>query len=165
MRKRSPGSPINRKSARQPRRFNSGMNLIFKKQHMDDQQQTNIGLCYHMALNETQKGSGCEEHFSTLACAMNIAMVLCERGFVGADDDLQMIKNGQSALTRMRDRGRDAGRWALDGDGLVDLKLALSIHDAQLTVVTRETCMTALDEVHRRIDSGEVFSMSDRVAA
>ncbi|MEX3924379.1 hypothetical protein AB4Y36_10160 [Paraburkholderia sp. BR10936] len=162
MKKRSKGSPQNRRT-RGVSRMNAGMNLIFSKQGMDDTQRNTLGIAYHVALSQIERGHGDETHFSTLACAMNIGIVLAESG-AGAES-IDAFKGAIQALVRMRDRADKTGRWGLDGDGIVDLRLAVSLHDSQLEICSRRMVMAARDEVHRRIEAGTVFKRNEEVEA
>jgi hypothetical protein len=121
---------------------------------LTDDQQRDLGLAYWLSF-QSMLTRPAEEHWHTLAASLNVALVLCERDF-GAEyiDD---IKAAQSALMRTKYRHSETGSWALDGDGTAAIRKALSLHDAQMQVAERAEVRKALQEVHRRITSGDVM--------
>lgn len=136
-------------------RRTAGLDVLERRTPMDVSQTTDLGIAYHVALNEMINGRGTEEHWSTIACALNIALVVAETG-PGADS-VGIIKGALAGLVRSRDRARRGGKWGFDGDALIDVKIALETHDAQMALVPKASVLAALAEVHRRIDAGEAF--------
>jgi hypothetical protein len=99
-----------------------------------------------------------EESWHALACALNIALILSERGF-GADYE-EDIKLGQEALMRALGRHRLTGSWALDGAGIVTVRRAIEVHDQQMCIADRAEIRKAINEVHRRVTAGETLEVS-----
>ncbi len=60
-------------------------------------------------------------------------------------------------MIRSRDRARQTGKWALDGEGIRALQDALNMHEQQIARVTRVQITEALHEVRRRVEVGEGF--------
>ncbi|WP_144149382.1 hypothetical protein [Paraburkholderia sp. BCC1884] len=133
----------------------AGLDVIERRTPMDINQTTDLGIAYHVALDEMIRGRGTEEHWSTVVCALNIALVLAEMGFAALE--IMIIKDALDGAVRTRDRARQIGRWGFDGDALLDVKMALETHDSQMAIVPKSTIIAALAEVHRRIDSGHAF--------
>lgn len=133
----------------------AGLDVIERRAPMDINQTTDLGIAYHVALDEMIHGRGTEDHWSTVVCALNIGLVLAEMGCAALY--IGIIKDALDGAVRTRDRARKIGRWGFDGDALLDVKHALEIHDAQMAIVTKATIIAALAEVHRRIDAGSVF--------
>lgn len=107
---------------------------------------TDLGLAYHLAYEQLRK-TGNEEHFHTLATAVNFAARFCEMDIGG--EYSPDISASMDALDRVRARGKASGRWTLDGDGLKAVERSLAVHDAQLAAVTYGQFRAALGEVMR----------------
>jgi hypothetical protein len=133
----------------------AGLDVIERRTPMDINQTTDLGIAYHVALDEMIHGRGTEEHWSTVVCALNIGLVLAEQGF--AAHRIEIIKAALDGMVRARDRARVCGRWGFDGDALIDVKIGIEAHDGQMAIVQKATIIAALAEVHRRIDAGTVF--------
>lgn len=118
-------------------------------------QQIDIGIAYHASLQALLTGHGTEQTWSTLACALNTALLLSEYGICAPA--IQTIKLAQEAMLRARERAVRTGKWALDGDGIRVLQAALNIHDEQISRTTRDKITAALNEVHRRASMGDTL--------
>ncbi|MFA6015862.1 MAG: hypothetical protein WC742_12425 [Gallionellaceae bacterium] len=129
--------------------------LYFLSQHarLDDDQTRDLGIAYRVSLQALLTGHGSEQAWSTLACTLNVAMILCEIGI--AAPALQTVLLAQEAMLRSRERAERTGKWALDGEGIRILQAALNIHDEQISFCTRQQITAALEEVHRRVSVGE----------
>ncbi|SMG00349.1 hypothetical protein [Burkholderia singularis] len=136
-------------------RCTAGLDALERRTPMDVSQTTDLGIAYHVALSEMINGRGTEEHWSTIACALNVALVIAETG--PGLSSIGIIKGALAGLVRARDRARRTGKWGFDGDALIDVKIALETHDAQMATVSKQSILAALAEVHRRIDAGDVF--------
>ena len=122
---------------------------------LEQDQQTDLGIAYRMALQSLRTGGGQEADAHTLACTLNIALVLAERGY-GADW-VERVKTAQVGLVRCMERGQRTGRWGLDGEAMTAMSDALSLHDEQIALATQREIREAIAEVHRRVTVGEVF--------
>ncbi|MBZ5793894.1 hypothetical protein K8353_27585 [Burkholderia contaminans] len=136
-------------------RCTAGLDVLERRTPMDGGQKTDLGIAYYMALNEMTNGRGTEEHWSTVTCALNLALVIAETG--PGIDSIGIIKSALDGSVRSRDRARRSGKWGFDGDALIDVRIALETHDAQMATVSKAVILQALSEVHRRIDAGNVF--------
>lgn len=126
------------------------------QQQLTDDQLTELGMAVHTCIERMRTGHGIELDWHTLAAAVNVSLVLCERG-IGAEY-LGDVKNAQDALLNILDRQRRTGRWAFDGSAYVALTRAVELHEAQLAAVTRDGARAAMLEVRRRVDRGEVLN-------
>lgn len=126
------------------------------QQQLTDDQRTDLGMAVHTSIERLRIGQGIELDWHTLAAAVNVSLVLCERG-VGAEY-LDDIKTAQDALIEIMERHRRTGKWAFHGSGYVALTRAVEIHEAQIGAVTRDGCRAAMLEVRRRVDQGEVLN-------
>ncbi|MEK6420003.1 MAG: hypothetical protein V4801_10380 [Burkholderia gladioli] len=133
----------------------AGIDVLERRTPMDRHQTTDLGIAYHIALDEMIHGRGTEEHWSTLACALNITLVLSE--LCPEAGDTSLANRALAGIVRSRDRARRLKTWGFDGEALADVKAALALHDEQMVVFTKGEVLAALAEVHRRIDSGHAF--------
>lgn len=136
-----------------PRTVRDPMSCIRHRMPLKDDQQRDIGIAYRASLQAMLRGHGTEQAWCTLACSMNIALLLAEWG-VGAGSE-QLILNAQQALLRTRERAGRTGKWAFDGDGMRAVMDAANVHDDQLESATRGQIVAALVEVNRRVMMGE----------
>lgn len=129
---------------------------IGMQQQLTDDQRTDLGMAVHTCIERMRTGNGIELDWHTLAAAVNVSLVLCERG-IGADY-LDDIKAAQDALIEILERHRRTGKWAFHGAGYVALARAVEIHEAQLAAITRDSARAAMLEVRKRVDRGEVLN-------
>lgn len=125
-----------------------------KRKPLANDQLRDLSLAYRLALQAMLRGSGTEETFSTLACSLNIAMVLCEQGVWASY--LHGIQEAQDALLSSRDRAQKLNKWGFDGNEARLVMRALAIHDEQLAMATKSQIVSALAEVKNRLTEGEV---------
>ncbi|AQW28654.1 hypothetical protein ACKZDW_08000 [Ralstonia syzygii subsp. celebesensis] len=122
---------------------------------LEQDQQTDLSIAYRMSFESLRTGHGKETDFHTIACSLNIALVLAERGY-GAEW-VEQVKAAQVGLVRRMERGQRTGRWGLDGEAMTAMSDALSLHDEQIALATQREIREAIAEVHRRVTIGEVF--------
>jgi len=151
MRKR--GATFKSKYQRDP---GAWAHAIGMQQQLTDDQLTDLGMAVHVCIERLRTGLGIELDWHTLAAAVNVSLVLCERG-IGAEY-LDDIKTAQDALINILDRHLRTGRWAFDGSAYVALVRAVELHEAQLASITRDGARAAMLEVRRRVDRGEVLN-------
>jgi hypothetical protein len=118
-------------------------------------QQRDLGLAYRLSFDTMLRG-GSESAWHSLAASLNIALILCERR-IGAEYEPQ-IKAAMQALMRCKYRQHQTGSWALDAAGIAALRTALEIHDAQVEIAERAEIRAAINEVHRRVETGDVYA-------
>ncbi len=145
------------------RQMRDPMACVTRRMPLAEDQTRDLGLAYHISLQAMLNGHGSEQAWSTLACSINIALLLSEQGIEASA--IQTIKLAQEALLRVRDRAQRTGKWAFDGEGIRVILAAVNIHDEQISRVTRKQITDALNEVHRRIEVGEVFIDTTKEAA
>jgi hypothetical protein len=136
------GNAVSRaRKAKREAEYRAGM------MNLSDDALRDLGVAYHMALSLMRQYGG-EDHFHTLAAAINIAGRFCEMG-IGAEYAGE-IEAAIAALNRVRLRAQRLGKWALDGEGLTQVARALEIHDAQMQSVTYNELRASIVEVFRR---------------
>lgn len=120
--------------------------------------QIDLGLSYHVAFESMRKGQGQKGDFHTIACAINIALVLSERGY--GSGLIDRVKDAQNGLLRCMERGERTRAWGLDGEAMSAIADALALHDDQIAAATQREIREAIAEVHRRVDNGDTMRAS-----
>lgn len=138
---------------RAPRQVRDPMACITRRMPLADDQTRDLGIAYHISLQAMLNGNGTEQTWSTLACSLNIALLLAEYGIEASA--MPTIKLAQEALLRVRDRAKQHGKWAFDGEGIRIILAAVNIHDEQISLATRSQVTAALVEINRRVTVGE----------
>lgn len=136
------------------RQMRDPMACITKRMPLADDQTRDLGIAYHVSLQAMLSGRGSEQAWSTVSCTLNIAMLLAEMGVEAAA--LPTILIAHEALLRVRERAQRTSKWAFDGDGIRVILAAINIHDEQISRATRAQITAALQEVHRRIENGDI---------
>lgn len=149
---------MRKRGARFQRRLHPAacLQAIAMQHQLADDQLNDLGMAVHTCIERLRTGHGIELDWHTLAAAVNVSLVLCERG-VGPEY-LDDIKTAQDALIEILQRHRRTGRWAFHGSGYTALTHAIHIHEAQLANVTRDGARAAMLEVRRRVDRGDVLN-------
>lgn len=125
------------------------------RQLLRDEHTTDLSAAYWLALDAMVRGNSREEDWSMITCALNIGMVLCERD-IGREYEPLFITALDGAF-RAKLRADQSRVWRYDGEALRAIREALTVHDEQVKVVTKEEIRNAMNEVHRRIDEGNVY--------
>ena len=135
------------------RRFIDPLACITRRMPLADDQTRDLGIAYRISLQAMLNGHGTEQTWSTLACSINIALLLGEAGI--EPSAIPVIKLAQEALLRARDRAKQHDKWAFDGEGIRIIMAAINLHEEQVRQATRSQIVAAMDEVKRRISIGE----------
>lgn len=122
---------------------------------MQQDKQDDVALFYRFAFDAMQQGRGSEEQWGTVVFTLNMAVLLCERGYGPEWEDL--LNRALEGAFRAKVRADKTGRWGFDGPALSAIREALEVHEAQMAAATQADILAARDEMHRRIDSGNVF--------
>ena len=134
------------------------MAWINKRMPLADDQTRDIGLAYHVALDAMLTKHANESAWSTLACSINVALLLAEQGIHA--EAAPMIKLAQQALMTIRKHALKSGNWCMNlaHHHKQAIFAAVNVHDLQCAQCTKAQVADALREVHRRIEIGEVFA-------
>ena len=127
---------------------------------LDKSQRTDLALGYHGALASLTSGAGTWDDCNTLACAANIALLLCEYG-LGADEQAE-VQAAQEAIFRMTNRGKPSRRFVLTGPEIRALQALLELHDLQLAhpACTEGVIVAALSQIKARKAQGNVLEVA-----
>ena len=132
------------------------MACIRRRTPLADDQQRDISLAYRVSFQALLTGRGTHQSWATLSCSLNVALMLAEGG--NRQDAVQDITRAQEAMLRSRDRAERTGKWALDGEGIQQVKRALAIHDDQIEQSTRKAIIAALQTLRDRLKTGKVYA-------
>jgi hypothetical protein len=102
-------------------------------------------------------GRGTEQTWSTLACALNVALLLAERGIYPEAEP--MIKLAMDALMLVQKHAHVSGELALNlaHHHKQSILSAINMHDQQCAQCTKGQIAEVLQEIHRRITTGEIL--------
>ncbi len=120
-----------------------------------DEQLTDLGMAYWLSLEQLRTGAASEEAWSCVVCALNVGTVLCELG-IGEEHELAFVAALDGAF-RAKIRSAKSGTFRLDGDAMRDIEAAFALHDEQMKLATRAEVTQAMNTVHARIESGNVY--------
>jgi hypothetical protein len=154
---------MRRNKAYRPRPVRAGAALALIARHndlqmeveLDADQLTDLGLAYRLALDAMCNGGASEENWETVACSLNIGLVLTERGFGKEHEPLFVTALAGAFRSKLR---ADSGKgWAFDGPALTAIKSAFEVHDQQIEMATVLEMRDAVTEVRRRSRLGNVY--------
>lgn len=111
-----------------------------------------IAMLNHVALEAIIQGTDDAHSWRTLAGALNLALVLCERGYVA--DGLSIVKLAHEAMESIKAKRQNGGLWSMNVPEhyRTAIEVALNVHDEQYRVCSRQALVDGLMDVARRID-------------
>lgn len=123
----------------------AGLDLLNRrsKAKVDNAQIVEICLVCRASMLAFKSGYGTEQHWSSLAYCLNVAMVLAELGVM--PEGLSAIEGGQDALEIIR----RIGTWQL-GSHVFAINCAVNILQKQLNTATNQQVVKAIVEVLKR---------------
>lgn len=119
------------------------------------EQLTDIGVAYWLSFENLRSGDANEEAWSCVACALNVGLVLCEKG-IGAEYEQQLVTALDGAF-RAKVRSAKSGTFRLDGQALSDIETALQVHDQQMAIAKRWEVTEAMNTIYKRLKAGNVY--------
>ena len=121
--------------------------LTIPKSDADD-----CATAYWVSFSQLTHGDALEENWSTVACALDVGLVLCRQD-VGAEYEACFI-SALDGMIRARERGATTGCYRLDGDALKLVTECLHVHDEQMKIATRAEVKYSLNEIYKAIKNG-----------
>jgi len=118
-------------------------------------QVTDLGVAYWLSFENLRTGAATEEAWSCIACALNVGMVLTEKG-IGAEYEPDLVR-ALDGLFRAQIRSKKSGNWRLDGEALRDVEHALQVHDQQMAIAKRWEVTQAMNAIYARLAAGNVY--------
>jgi hypothetical protein len=114
-----------------------------------------LNVHVRLAFERIRIGNGQDEHFHTLATAINVAMIRSE-----TIDPLclQTCQLAQASLMRCIDRHYRLGVWGFDGLALQDIPPAIDLHEQILALSTPLQMQDAMAETLVRMQRGDIYA-------
>ncbi len=137
-----------------PPRWNngtSGLDLIRQLTPFEPHEITALALPPRVAFDALKAGRADAEDFDTLACITNVALVRSES--IGPQA-VQVAKEAQDALMRIKARQARTGSLGVTHADVVDLLGALDLHEQIIELSTPQELTDAYREVLRRMETG-----------
>lgn len=122
---------------------------------LKDDQLSDLGLAYWLSFDNLRAGDANEEAWSCVACALNVGLILAEKG-IGAEHE-QTLMTALDGTFRAKIRSAKTGNFRLDGEALRDIETALQIHDQQMAIAKRWEVTEAMKTIYKRLAEGNVY--------
>lgn len=119
------------------------------------EQQDNLSREYRTAFVSLLSGGGGKDEWNTVVEALNIALVLCERGF-GLEYEQSIVAALDAAVLAMS-AYKETGKWEWPESLCAPIGQGLDIHSAQLEHTKQADVLSAIAEVARRIEANDVY--------
>lgn len=133
-----------------------------KKCGLTAEQILDIKLSTRLALQTMISGDSTDTDWGMITSSINLALILAEQGY-GIEHENVFIR-AQEALVRSHIRGTRTGKWRFDGEGLQDIRDAITLHEEQCDIVSMGDIEIGLNEVANRINKGIVFEVQEVTA-
>lgn len=127
------------------------------KTSISDSGKTDLLLYAYQCLDMLKKGKGAINECGVLNCALSAARCLCLQEF--GKEYIHMVDAAIGAVERAYTRGKETGRFGLDGEGMSQIAEGLEVYKEQLdfvTVGTLKKTYLMLDESYKSATRGEV---------
>lgn len=134
---------------------NAAFHAVAMQHGLDVTQQNDLGVALRVSLEALRIGRGTEQEFHTLAAAVNVSLILCERD-VGAEH-IGIVYAVQEALMEIKARHARTGKWGFSGPEMQAINDAATLHEQQIASVPRVACRDALFEARRRAAQGHIL--------
>lgn len=129
----------------------SGLDLLRKMQPFTASEYTMLALPPREAFDALKAARASAEDFDTLACVANVALVRCEK--IGPEA-VQVAKEGQQALMRIKARHTRTGKWGMNHQDITDLLGVIELHEQLIELSSPQDMTDAYIEVIRRMEHG-----------
>ena len=132
-------------------------NPVFKsmgRNPMQATKQTDLALAARIAFESIQRGQCTQADRDTLACVVNVCMVLAE--WHCTPEDLATILAAQEGMLRADGRVLQGKHWNFDADGRQHMLSVLDIHEQLIAQLGQTVVTEALMEVLQRRVKGQV---------
>lgn len=110
---------------------------------------TTIQIIVHDAMSRLTRGAGTRADWQTVADAINMTIVLCERGY-GLPEWVDDVTKARDAMKAARDRHKQGKALLFRGEEITAINDALALHDQQIEVALVKDVEWALDDVAKR---------------
>lgn len=110
---------------------------------------TSIQIIVHDAMARLTKGVGTPHDWQTVADAINVTIVLCEKGYA-PPEWMPDILAARDAMKAARDRHKSGKALLFKGEEIQLVNEALLVHDQQIEVALLKDVEWALKDVSQR---------------
>lgn len=119
---------------------------------------TSLRIRNHGALTMLTQGKATKQDIDLLISAFNITEALYRRGF--GTDYKREVAAGQAALKAVAARGLELGRFILRAEEMNALNDMMTLHDAQLDVISVLDLEQAVVDVRREFFAGKMHRIT-----
>lgn len=128
-----------------------GLHLLARRQvsalPLTAERQANVLISYYTSIDALVGGYADASHVDTIVYALNISRLLAMRHL--GEEYIEQISEAQLAIIRCQERYQTAGKYGLDGPGLVAIKAISVLHEAQIEMASQAELQAAIVEMHR----------------
>lgn len=132
-------------------------NPVFKafgRVPMAKEKQVDLALAARLAFESVQRGTFTANDRDTLACVVNVGMVLADKHC--SPVDLQAALDAQDAMLRADRRVLEGKAWNFDGPGRLQMLAALDLHEQQIEALGYAAITDAILTIQAMRARGEV---------
>ena len=142
-----------------PNCYTNPVQIVLNKVKAFDQNlQVDLTLPVRIVTDAFLNSTANEDDWHTLALVSNVCLVLSENISKEIEADVKLC---QAALLRIRDRYRTHKSLTLDADGRKWVVYIADLYEELISVVVPDTLTKALNEVNRRMQSGNTLETGD----
>ena len=132
--------------------------VLNKVKAFDPNLQVDLTLPVRIVTDAFLNSTANEDDWHTLALVSNVCLVLSENISKEIEADVKLC---QAALLRIRDRYRTHKSLTLDADGRKWVVYIADLYEELISVVVPDTLTKALNEVNKRMQSGNTLETGD----
>lgn len=150
---------------------NAPLRTIYNNVDFTPQEQAQLSLPIHLALEALRRGQATAEDFDGLAVVANVCLIRAEHidkaarkaGRLHSEADLMVpvIQRAQDALLTLKARALRTGRLVPTGPELQEIATVVDIHDQLLALSTPRQMQQAMREVLARVRRQQVCRLED----
>lgn len=129
----------------------------FSRKPVTHDKWASLSVDARMSFARFELGTPQPDDRATLACTVNITMVLAEKH--SSDADLDGVTAARDAMGRADSRAARGLAWNFDATGREEMKHALEVHDHLIAILGQATLTDAILEMRARRDRGHVHQM------
>ncbi len=134
--------------------LNAGLLLLDRARPYDPGEMVAEHILTRESFSRLRDGQGGEDDFDRVSMMMNIGLIRAEQ----IDAELvAMMKSGQAAFVRMRDRYQRGLSFGFDADGLQSAPAALDAYEVIVDASSPLQMLQSIREAYRRISNGDLL--------
>lgn len=162
------GMPMNREQRRAAKQrkkcngkpyrnvLNAGLLLLDRARPYDPGEMIAEHILTRLSFDNLRDGKGTADDFDRVSMMMNIGLIRAEQIDVKLVD---IMKSGQAAFVRMRDRYQRGLSFGFDAEGLQSAPAALDAYEVIVDASSPLQMLQAIREAYKRISNGHLLEM------